>query len=104
MLSLHPSDVRAEMNSGVGGNRVCYTYGINSHEHAVLPSLPRHRTAEHSTQPIGLLPHLQRLQSHVACDRGNAAGRKGTAAFSSPHELCRSNRLSRAPARAFTEP
>jgi hypothetical protein len=55
---LHPSIVRPEMNSEGDGNRVCFTHGISWHKRAVLPSLPRHDTAEHATQPIGLLPHL----------------------------------------------
>jgi hypothetical protein len=58
MLLLRPSNVCPEMNSEVDGNRVCFTHGISSHKRAVLPSLPRRDTAEHATQPIGLLPHL----------------------------------------------
>jgi hypothetical protein len=92
------------VNSGGERYRVCFPHGINSHERAILPSLPRYGTAEHATQPIGLLPHLFRLQSHVARDRGGAARRKGTAAFSAPHRFCQSHKLSRAPAHAFTGP
>jgi hypothetical protein len=54
----HPSHVRPEMNSEGEGNRVCSPYGITTHKRAVLPSLPRYDTAEHATEPIGLLPHL----------------------------------------------
>ena len=39
-------------------NRISLPNGITSHQRAVLPSLPRYDTAEHATQPIGLLPHL----------------------------------------------
>jgi len=53
-----PSNVRPEMNSASDGNRVCFPHGISSHTRAVLPSVPRDDTAEHATQPIGLLPHL----------------------------------------------
>ena len=55
---LHPSNVYPEMNSEGEGNRVYLPHGISSHKRAVLPSLPRYNTAEHATQPIGLLPHL----------------------------------------------
>ena len=92
------------MNSEGEGNRVWFPHGISSHERTGLPSLPRYDTAEHATEPIGLLPHLFRLQSHVARDRGGAARKKGTAAFSSPHRLCQSDKLSRAAAHAFTGP
>jgi hypothetical protein len=105
-VSCTRQNVRPELNSEGEGNQVCFPHGITSHKRAVLPSLPRYDTAEHATQPSGLLPHLQRLQSHVARDRGDAARRKGTASFSfsSPHRLCHSNKLSRAPAHTFTGP
>jgi hypothetical protein len=102
MLSLAPSNVRPEVNSGGDGNRVCFRHGIRSHKRAALPSMPRYDTAEHATQPIGLLSHLYGLQSHVARDSGGAARRKGTPSFSSPQRLWYSNRLSRTPAHAFT--
>lgn len=76
--------VRPEVNSEDEEKRVCFAHGINSHKRAVVPSVPWDDTAEHAAQPIGLLPHLQQLQSHVARDRGSAARRKGAAAFSSP--------------------
>jgi hypothetical protein len=46
------------MNSEGEGNRVCFPYGIITDKRAVLPSLRRYDTAEHATEPIGLLPHL----------------------------------------------
>jgi hypothetical protein len=55
---LRPSNVRSQMNSEHEGNRVCFPHGIATHRRAVLPSVPRYDTAEHPTQPIGLLPHL----------------------------------------------
>ena len=41
-----------------GETAYAFPYGITSHNRAVLPSLPGYGTAEHPTQPIGLLPHL----------------------------------------------
>ena len=64
------------------GTEYAYGYGNTSHKRAILPSLSRYDTAEHAAQPIGLLPHLWGLQSHVARDGGGAARRKGTPSFS----------------------
>lgn len=94
---LHQSRVRPKMNSAGDGNRVCFPNALSSHSRTVLPSVPRNDPAEHAAQPIGLLPYLWWLQSHVACDKGGAARRKGTAACSSPHRRCHA-KLSRAPA------
>ena len=58
LLPLAPVSVRPEVNSEGEENRVCFPHGITSYKRAVLPSLPRYDTAEHATQPIGLLPHL----------------------------------------------
>jgi len=55
---LHPSNVRPEANSKSQGNRVCCPDGISTYQRAVLPPLPRYDTAEHATEPIGLLPRL----------------------------------------------
>jgi hypothetical protein len=89
------------MNSEGEENRICFRHGITSDKRAGLPSLQRYVTAEHAAQPIGLLPHLQTLQSHVARDRGGAAGRKSIPCVSSPHGLY-INKLSLSPAHAFS--
>jgi hypothetical protein len=46
------------MNSEGEENRVCFAYGITTRKRAVLPSMRRDDFAEHTTEPIGLLPHL----------------------------------------------
>ena len=47
------------MNSvGAPGTAYASHMGSAQNKSAVVPSLPRHDTAEHATQPLGLLPYL----------------------------------------------